>query len=53
LPEAARRAFATIAGHVERSLFALRSLSADDWHAARSAYADLALAAPPIASGTA
>jgi hypothetical protein len=36
-----------IAGRVERSLFALRSLSADDWHAARAAYADFALAAPP------
>ena len=46
LPEAARRAFATIAGRVERSLFALRSLSADDWHAARSAYAEFALATP-------
>jgi len=45
LSEAARGAFALIAGRVERSLFALRSLSADDWHAARAAYADFALAA--------
>ena len=45
LPEAARGAFAVIAERVERSLFALRSLSADDWHAARAAYADFALAA--------
>jgi hypothetical protein len=44
LPEAARGAFAVIAGRVERSLFALRSLSADDWQAARAAYADFALA---------
>lgn len=53
LPEAARHAFATIAGRVERSMFALRSLSADDWHAARSAYAEFALAAPPVAAGAA
>lgn len=45
LSEAARAAFALIAGRVERSLFALRSLSADDWTAARAAYADFALAA--------
>ncbi|MCL6251399.1 hypothetical protein M3P36_10155 [Altererythrobacter sp. KTW20L] len=43
LPEVARKAFATIAERVERSLFALRSLSADDWHAARAAYAEFAL----------
>ena len=49
LPDAARNAFAVIAGRVERSLFALRSLSADDWHAARAAYADFALAAPASA----
>jgi hypothetical protein len=49
LPEAARGAFAVIAGRVERSLFALRSLSADDWRAARAAYADFALAAPSLA----
>ena len=46
LPQAARGAFATIAERVERSLFALRSLSADDWHAARAAYAEFALSAP-------
>jgi len=45
LPDAARGAFAVIAGRVERSLFALRSLSADDWQAARAAYAEFALAA--------
>lgn len=44
LPEAARNAFAVIAGRVERSLFALASLSRDDWQAARNAYADFALA---------
>ncbi len=45
LSDGARGAFALIAGRVERSLFALRSLSADDWTAARAAYADFALAA--------
>jgi len=35
-----------IAERVERSLFALRRLGADDWQAARAAYADFALAAP-------
>jgi len=49
LSQAARTAFATIAERVERSLFALRSLSADDWSAARAAYADFALAAPKAA----
>ena len=53
LSEAARGAFALIAGRVERSLFALRSLSADDWHAARAAYADFALAARKNALGLA
>ncbi len=43
LPDAARTAFGTIAGRVERSLFALRALGADDWQAARAAYADFAL----------
>lgn len=43
LPEQARNAFATISERVERSLFALRRLSAEDWQAARSAYADFAL----------
>ena len=37
LPAKAAHAFATIAERVERSLFALRSLSAEDWHAARAA----------------
>ena len=49
LPELARGAFAVIADRVERSLFALRGLSADDWSAARTAYADFALAAPKLA----
>ncbi|HEY6815986.1 MAG TPA: hypothetical protein VI168_10640 [Croceibacterium sp.] len=49
LPEAARGAFAVIAERVERSLFALRSLSAEDWRAARAAYAEFALAAPRLA----
>lgn len=44
LPDTARRAFAAIAERVERSLFALRALDADDWLAARAAYADFALA---------
>lgn len=43
LPGRAREAFATIAMHVERSLFALRALDAADWRAARAAYADFAL----------
>ena len=43
LPDRARSAFGQIAGLVERSLFALRALSADDWQAARGAYADFAL----------
>ena len=42
LPEAGRNAFATIAGRVERSLFALRDLDAQDWAAAREAYARFA-----------
>lgn len=49
LPNAARGAFASIAELVERSLFALRRLSADDWQAARAAYAEFALAAPQAA----
>ena len=44
LPAAARTAFTTIAGRVESSLFAMRTLSAADWQAARAAYADFALA---------
>ena len=43
LPERARSTFTQIAGLVERSLFALRSLSAEDWQAARGAYAEFAL----------
>lgn len=43
LPAAARRAFATIAERVERSLFALRPLDVADWQTARAAYADFAL----------
>ena len=43
LPAAARAAFAAIATRVERSRYALRPLAADDWHAARAAYADFAL----------
>jgi hypothetical protein len=49
LSEAARGAFAVIAGRVERSLFALRTLSADDWRAAREAYAEFALSGPKLA----
>ncbi len=44
LSEAARRAFAVISEAVERSLFALKTLSRDDWERARAAYADFALA---------
>lgn len=43
LPDKARSAFATITARVERSLFALRSLDAADWQAARNAYAEFAL----------
>lgn len=43
LPEAGRSAFALIAGRVERCLFALRDLDAQDWTVARQAYADFAL----------
>lgn len=43
LPGAGRRAFAAIATRVERSQFALRDLDAQDWAAARAAYADFAL----------
>lgn len=48
LPDAARHAFAIIAARVEASLFALRALSADDWQAARAAYADFALTVPRV-----
>ncbi|MBC2664343.1 hypothetical protein H7F51_02300 [Novosphingobium flavum] len=51
LPEGARRAFAVIAGRVERSLFALRPLGREDWTTARAAYADFALAPLPSADG--
>ena len=44
MPEDKPEAFATISERVERSLFALRSLDASDWEAARSAYANFALA---------
>lgn len=49
LPPSARDAFATIAARVERSLFALAALEADDWHAARDAYARFALERFPMA----
>ena len=49
LSQAARTAFGTIAERVERSLFALRSLTADDWSAARAAYAEFALTVPRTA----
>lgn len=51
LPDQAARAFATIAERVERSLFALRALSAEDWQAARAAYADFALGYAGIGRG--
>lgn len=44
LSDGARRAFAVISDAVERSLFALRTLSSEDWERARSAYAEFALA---------
>lgn len=50
LSHGARGAFGVIAERVERSLFALRSLSAEDWQAARAAYAEFALAAPRLGS---
>jgi hypothetical protein len=43
LPDAARSAFGALAMAVERAHFALRDLSADEWRAARSAYAHFAL----------
>src|SRR5690606_26314616 len=46
LPGRAGRAFRVIADRVERSLFALRGLSAEDWQQARAAYAEFALALP-------
>jgi len=50
LSERARAAFGIIAARVERSLFALRPLSAVDWQAARTAYADFAVAVPQAAA---
>jgi hypothetical protein len=43
LPPPARLAFGELAAIVERALFALRSISADEWQNARSAYAQFAL----------
>ncbi|MDE2404455.1 MAG: hypothetical protein KGM17_07290 [Sphingomonadales bacterium] len=43
LPVAARAAFGAIATRVEASRFALRALAAEDWAAAREAYAAFAL----------
>ena len=43
MPERARRAFATIAAVVERSLFGLRGAEEGDWRCARAAYTDFAL----------
>lgn len=43
LPDAARGTFGVLAMAVERAHYALRDLSADEWQAARSAYADFAL----------
>jgi hypothetical protein len=43
LPTAARQTFAVIAREVERSLYALRALAAEDWQRARDAYAAFAL----------
>lgn len=48
LPAPARDAFGLIAIRVERSLFALRSLDAGDWQAARDAYARFALERLPV-----
>ncbi len=53
LPDAARAAFGVIALRVERSLFALRRLDAEDWQAARGAYADFALDYRGIVRGAA
>lgn len=43
LPASAQQAFAVIAREVERSLYALRALAADDWQRARAAYTAFAL----------
>lgn len=44
LSQTAQRTFAIISEAVERSLFALKQLSQEDWQTARAAYADFALA---------
>ena len=49
IPDKARHAFGVIAERVERSLFALRKLSQEDWTTARTAYAEFALARPGAA----
>ncbi len=49
LPDKARAAFGLITARVERSLFALRRLDAEDWQAARAAYAEFALERLPSA----
>jgi hypothetical protein len=43
LPPPARSAFAELAATVERALFALRDISADEWQASRAAYGRFAL----------
>jgi len=43
IPTRARDLFAAIARQVERSLFGGRPIEADDWQAARAAYADFAV----------
>lgn len=50
LPGQAKQAFAVIAREVERSLFAMRGLNADDWSRARAAYAEFALANLAVAA---
>ena len=44
IPPPARALFAGIAARVEASLFGGRPVDADEWQAARAAYADFALA---------
>ena len=51
LPERARAAFGVISARVERSLFALRALTAEDWQSARRAYAEFALERLPSGIG--
>jgi len=43
LPEAARQVFGTIAGHVERGVFAGQSLDRTVWEESRQAYGRFAL----------